>query len=45
MKIIELISRHAQDTFLLQRNGDCIQKIARKDASELMPPLRPRVRK
>jgi hypothetical protein len=45
MKIIRLISRDAQDTVLLQRDGDCIQKISRENPSELMPPLRPRVGK
>ena len=45
VKIIELISRDAQDTVLLQRIGDCIQKVARENPSELMPPLRPWVRK
>jgi len=45
LKIVELIGRNAKDTVMLQRNGDCVQKIARKNASQLMPPLRPWVRK
>src|SRR4029077_19278414 len=45
MKIIELIGRDVQDTVFLQRIGDCIQKVARKNPSELMPPLRPWVGK
>ena len=45
LKIIELISRNAQDTALLQRNGDCVQKVARENAAQLMPPLRPWIRK
>jgi len=45
LKIIQLIGRNAQDTVLPQRNGDCIQKIARENASQLMPPLRPWIRK
>ena len=28
LKIIELIGRNTQDTELLQRNGDCVQKVA-----------------
>ncbi len=45
MKIIELIRRDVQDTVFLQRIGDCIQKVARKNPSEVMPPLRPWVGK
>src|SRR4030095_3442459 len=45
MKVIGLISRDTQDTVWLQRNRDCIQKVGRENPSDLMPPLRPRVRK
>src|SRR5260221_9911747 len=45
MKIIDLIGRDAQDTVFLQRSADCIQKVARKNPSELMAPLRPWVGK
>jgi hypothetical protein len=45
LKIIELIGRNTQDTVLLQRNGDCVQKVARENASRVMPPLRPWIRK
>jgi hypothetical protein len=45
MKIIELIRGDAEDTVLLQRTGGCIQKVARENPSELMPPLRPRIGK
>ena len=45
LKIFELIGRNAQDTVWPQRNCDCIQKIARENPSQLMPPLRPWIRK
>ncbi|HEY3660490.1 MAG TPA: hypothetical protein VGK91_04610 [Candidatus Udaeobacter sp.] len=45
LKIIELIGRNAQDTVLPKSNSDCIQKLGRENAPELMPPLRPWIRK
>ena len=45
MKIIEVIGRDAQHTVFLKCSGDCVQKIARENPSELMAPLRPWVGK